>query len=97
MSQVTLLVKLQAKSGKEEDLLRELTAMIEPSRKESGCIQYDLNRAPDNREIFWFVEKWASQAALDEHNKTPHYLQLQQTIGDLLEEAERVTLEPVRD
>lgn len=95
MSQITLLVKLQARSGKENELLRELTAMVEPSRNESGCIQYDLNRAPDNQSVFWFVEQWKSQGDLDDHNKTAHYLKLQQVIDDLIDGAEKFQLTPV--
>ena len=55
------------------DALRSLLlGMLEPTRKEDGCISYVLlNNSADPTELT-FVEKWASQAAIDAHMQTPH-------------------------
>lgn len=44
------------------------------SRAEAGCIQYTVSRALDDPAIFFLYEEWADQAALDDHYKTPHFL-----------------------
>lgn len=69
--------------------------MVAPSRAETGCIQYDLNRDPDSDSVFWFVEKWNDQAALDLHNETPHFKELQEVLPDLIQGADRFPLKPV--
>jgi quinol monooxygenase YgiN len=70
-----LIVKVKAVPGKEEQLKEVLTAMVEPTRKEPGCITYQLysNEANDT---FFFYELWETPAHLDAHTKTEHYLHL---------------------
>src|SRR5689334_15311839 len=40
---LTVVAELVAKPGMEEDLRRELMKIVEPTRNEDGCIQYDLH------------------------------------------------------
>lgn len=40
--------------------------------KEEGCLQYELFVSPYASTRFCLVEKWHSQAALDQHLKTKH-------------------------
>ena len=42
-------------------------ALVIPSRKESGCIQYDLWQDASNPARFAMVEEWESNEALDTH------------------------------
>jgi quinol monooxygenase YgiN len=50
-------------------LLRKL--VIE-SRKEPGCVTYELYQQADFPHIFQTVEKWKDKSAADAHLKTPH-------------------------
>ena len=43
--------------GREEVLL----ALVEPTRKESGCLCYNLHRAKADKVQFMFYEQWASR------------------------------------
>ena len=95
MSKIVLLVKITGNPGKDKELLDELRLLIEPSRNEGGCIKYDLNRDPENKDTFWFVEEWASQSDLDKHNQTAHFKRLQERKADLVASAERICLQPV--
>ena len=70
---VILNVHMEAVPGREQDLARELTALVEPTRKESGCVAYELHRDPENPAKFMFYERFKSQAALDDHVNTPHF------------------------
>ena len=42
MSAFFIVVGLKAKAGKAEELCRDLSALVEPSRGEDGNIRYDL-------------------------------------------------------
>jgi quinol monooxygenase YgiN len=69
---VHVIARFVAKAGKEDELKGVLTALIPPTRREIACYQYDLLRnAADPRE-FCFIERWETDAALDQHLATPH-------------------------
>jgi len=70
-----LIVKVKAVAGKEAQLKEVLGAMLEPTRKEPGCITYQLY-TNEKSDTFFFYELWETPAHLDAHTKTPHYLQL---------------------
>lgn len=57
-----------------KDVTDALLEIIEPSREESGCLQYDLHREIDKPNTFVFYERWASKEALDQHNKSHHFM-----------------------
>jgi quinol monooxygenase YgiN len=69
--------QIQAAAGREEELQNQLQALLAPSRQEPGCLAYALHIDPENPGKFLFYEKFASQAAIDLHLATPHFLALQ--------------------
>ena len=71
---VTRVVIMRAREGQEILLEAELRALINPSRKEEGCITFDLHRSVDVPAGFLLHEVWASREAHTEHIHTPHFL-----------------------
>jgi quinol monooxygenase YgiN len=71
---VTLIVLLRARDGQESLLEAELRALVGPTRKEEGCLQYDLHRGADQHGTFLFHEVWASREHHAAHTRTPHFL-----------------------
>ena len=71
---VTLVVILRAKPGQEPLLEAELRALIPPTRREEGCLTYDLHRAVDPPDGFLLHEVWATREHHRRHMKTPHFL-----------------------
>jgi quinol monooxygenase YgiN len=71
---VTLIVQLRAREGQETILEAELRALVSPSRKEDGCLCYDLHRSVDTPGALLLHEVWASRDAHTEHTHTPHFL-----------------------
>ncbi|HEX9945882.1 MAG TPA: putative quinol monooxygenase [Thermoanaerobaculia bacterium] len=71
-----------AEIGKEEEMERALLEMLEPTRREPGCIRYDLLRALKGETYteFVFVEEWESEEALDAHGQTEHFRELRPRI-----------------
>lgn len=49
-----------------------LVEMVEPTRQEPGCLFYELTQSEENSCEFMFIEKWESQDALNEHQKSDH-------------------------
>ena len=71
---VTLIVMLRAREGQETLLEAELRALVSPSRREEGCITYNLHRSIDTPGALLLHEVWASREAHTEHVHTRHFL-----------------------
>jgi quinol monooxygenase YgiN len=69
---VTVLARVRARAGKEEDVRRLLLALVAPSRAEAGCLNYDLHQSAADPTEFMFYENWTSRAALDAHTTMPY-------------------------
>jgi quinol monooxygenase YgiN len=73
MNELFIAVGLKAKAGKEDELRRDLSALVEPSRKESGNIRYDLFEDQNEPGRFVLVEEWASiETQTWHHQHGPH-------------------------
>lgn len=73
MSEMHIVVGLKAVAGREDELRRDLLALVAPSRSEDGNIQYDLFEDQDQPGLFVFVEQWASvEARTKHHEHGPH-------------------------
>jgi quinol monooxygenase YgiN len=53
-----------------KSILMELTVH---SRKEKGCVSYEVLQNKTDQSVFMLVEEWDSVSALDAHNNTPHF------------------------
>jgi quinol monooxygenase YgiN len=71
---VTLVVVLRPKPGQETLLEAELRALVGPTRREEGCITYDLHRAIEPPGAFLLHEVWAMREDHRLHTQTPHFL-----------------------
>jgi quinol monooxygenase YgiN len=89
---LTVVAQFKAKPGKETQIRQELLSLLAPSRKDAGCLSYDLHQAPDNPALFLFIENWASKAHLDRHLQTPHLKAALAKTGPLLAEPPQITL-----
>lgn len=69
---LTIVANIHAVAGKEELVERELKKLIEITRSEAGCIQYDLHRDNDNPQHFLFFENWESRELWQQHMSAPH-------------------------
>jgi quinol monooxygenase YgiN len=70
--QVTIVARVLAKEEKRELVKSELLKLIEPTRAEEGCINYDLHQDDKNPNLFVFHENWASRALLEKHMGSAH-------------------------
>jgi quinol monooxygenase YgiN len=80
---LTVVATLYAKPGKEDALKQALLGLVEPTRAEGPCVQYDLHESIETPGVFVFYENWESKEALDLHLAMP-YLQALAARGDEL-------------
>lgn len=69
---LTVIAKVRAKPEARAEVERELRALVEPTRAERGCINYDLHVSQQDPNVFLFYENWEDRAALDAHAASPH-------------------------
>jgi len=69
---VRVVARIVAKPDKVEELRSVLLDLVGPTRKETGCISYQLLQNKSDPTDFTFVEEWASDPAIDDHFTTPH-------------------------
>ena len=87
---VTVVAEMKAKAGKEEALRQALLALVEPTRKEQGCVQYDLHEHLTEPGRFVFYENWTTAEDLARHAASEHLKQFGAIRDELLESPPRV-------
>jgi quinol monooxygenase YgiN len=87
----TVVAEQFAQPGKEEELKKHLLALVAPTRKEAGCLLYELHQDHSAPGHFVFFENWESKEALERHIKTPHMAAFQTVEKQLVAQPARVT------
>jgi len=88
---LTVIAQVKAKPGKEAEVRKELLSLVAPSRKDEGCLNYDLHQSADNPAEFLFHENWASRALLDKHLQKPDLQAVLARVGQLVAEPPQIT------
>lgn len=69
---IYVIAAMTLKPGTRDKVLAAAKPCIEATRKEVGCIFYDLNISTDNPDLLTFVERWETREHLTAHTKTDH-------------------------
>ncbi len=72
MAHLTIIAHITAHADKIDLVKTELLNLIAPTRKEAGCVAYDLHQDNENPAHFMFYELWESRALWQDHMKAPH-------------------------
>jgi quinol monooxygenase YgiN len=64
---VIVIIKLNARSEKYLELKQSLLAMIEPTRKEKGCLGHNIFQDIENDNGFSLIQMWQSRDDLDDY------------------------------
>ncbi|MGA8987579.1 putative quinol monooxygenase [Aeromicrobium sp.] len=75
---------ITAKPGSQDVVRDALTALVAPTRDESGCIAYVLSESSVAPGTFITVEEWEGPENLDSHLETPHVQSALSVLGSEL-------------
>jgi quinol monooxygenase YgiN len=89
---LTVVAQIKARPGKEAEVRKELLSLVGPSRRDAGCINYDLHQAAENPALFLFYENWVSKALLDAHLAKPDLQAVLKRVGEMVAEPPQITL-----
>jgi quinol monooxygenase YgiN len=72
---VVLAVTWMAKAGHDADVVPIFAKLTEESRKEPGCLMYQVHRHKTEPRRFFIYEQYKDDAALEAHRTSAHFLQ----------------------
>lgn len=72
MPELTIVAHITAHQEKIDLVKAELLKLIESTRAEAGCVQYDLHQDNENPAHFLFFEKWQSRDLWQDHMNNQH-------------------------
>lgn len=80
---VVLIAKNTVKEGLQEKFLEIAKEMIARTREEAGCISYDLASDQNDTQVFYFIEKYQDEKAVEFHRATDYFQTLVPKIAAL--------------
>lgn len=66
-TKISVIATTRAKSGHEDEVRKGFTSLVDPSRKEPGCLRYDILEDKHYTGRFFTYEEWESEDALNQH------------------------------
>lgn len=75
-----------------DEFILYANTLVDESKKETGCISYELCQDLKNKNKFVFIEMWQDQEAIDKHNNSKHFLEIVPKLGQLQEGESEVNL-----
>jgi quinol monooxygenase YgiN len=93
---VVLAVTWMAKAAHEADVTAILAKLTEESRKEPGCLMYQVHRHKTEPRRFFIYEQYKDDAALEAHRHAPHFLQYaRKDLPKIADRVEGLLFEPL--
>lgn len=83
---LTIIARILAKEESRDFVKSELLKLIDLTRAEEGCINYDLHQDNENPNLFLFYENWQSKALLQKHLESQHLVNYVEVTKDAVEE-----------
>ncbi|EDP69989.1 peptidase T [Flavobacteriales bacterium ALC-1] len=71
-NQLTIVARILAKEEHRDLVKRELLKLIDITRAEKGCINYDLHQDNENENLFLFYENWENRDLWQTHMNNTH-------------------------
>ena len=83
---IRVVARIKAQPDKIDAVRELLVGLIGPTRKEAGCIAYELLQNTADPTDFTFVEEWTSMEALEAHFATAHLRNAQRLMPEVAAE-----------
>jgi len=66
-------ISMKARMEKRTEMMQTLLSMVEPARKENGCLSYDVFCDVDGKTVFNLIEEWETRGDLDRHIQSERF------------------------
>lgn len=82
---VKVVAKSKVKTNELEKYKELVKFLIDETRKEEGCISYDLFQDINDPSILTFIEEWEDEEALKTHMESKHFVKYVPMLGEFRE------------
>lgn len=89
---IKVVAKSIVKSDQIETYKNSVRELIEKTRKEAGCISYQLFQDIKNAKVFTFIEEWESEDALNKHMSSKHFQEIVPKLAQLREQNSEINI-----
>jgi len=89
---VKVIAKFFVKEDKVEDFFKLANVLVEESRKETGCVSYNLLQDVSNPQTLIMVEEWESAKILKTHMASAHFTSIIPEMSLLQFQKEEITV-----
>ena len=79
-----IFARFEPRPGERNRLLDELTRLLEPTRREPGCVRIHLYESTRDPPVFFIHSEWTDEAAFDAHAELPHMKRFLTLVDDLI-------------
>jgi quinol monooxygenase YgiN len=85
VDQLTIIAKLKARSGAEDQLFEECRKLVGPTLAEEGFINYDMHRSVEDPGLIMLYENWTNRPLWERHMESPHLQEFSANTDDIVE------------
>lgn len=82
--EVHIICRLYCDFQNEEAAEKLILDLVEPARKEKGCLYYNIFKERGKQSSFYILDGWKNQEAVDNHVKHPNVLFVMSKLRPLL-------------
>jgi len=83
---IAVIAELRFKTESVQQGLQLIKEIMEPSRKDHGCVYYHFHRSPEDPTCFIFVEQWSTKSSWEDHMEAPHLKKIKDRLEPILAE-----------
>lgn len=78
--------------GKIDQVISLYEQLVQASRKEAGCIKYELYQDEKDAKVLAVIEEWENKEALNKHMQSEHFTTLVPMIGSLTDKKQDLNI-----
>lgn len=89
---IKVVAKNYIKEEKMSEVLGIIKELIEETRKEEGCIKYELFQDLQNKGVITFIEEWENMETLQKHMNSEHFKRIVPKVQAFTEKEMEISL-----
>ena len=67
------IARMEVKGNQVDEFFAVFKELAEPTKKEAGCIQYEMYQDEASSTTFVLLEQWMNKASFDAHLESEHF------------------------
>jgi quinol monooxygenase YgiN len=83
-TEIRVFAKLSVQPDQIDHVIEAFRILANMTRRERGCLQYELHQEIHDPAILIFFEKWKTLADFKDHLRTPYFVECLQKVSSLV-------------